>query len=71
MHIPTIQKMVTTAQSKAAAEAVKLEANALYQAGQFKQAYAKYSEAIALDDTNAALFANRAACSLQLNEYGC
>ena len=63
--------MATVAQPKAAADAIKAEANVLYQARQFQEAYAKYSEAIDLDDTNAIFFANRAACSLELNEYVC
>lgn len=61
--------MAPTEESKAAAEAVKAEANALFQGKNFREAYAKYSDAIALDDTNAVLFANRAACSLELQEY--
>ncbi len=54
--------------SKASAEALKQEANALYQGRKFKEAYTKYSEAIGFDDSNAILFANRAACSLEMQE---
>lgn len=63
--------MAPTEEAKRAAQAVKLEANGLFQAGKFKEAYIKYSEAIELDDTNAILFANRAACCLGLEEYVC
>lgn len=60
--------MASTEETKRAAEAMKAEANVLFQSRKFKEAHAKYSEAIALDDTNAVLFANRAACSLELQE---
>ncbi len=60
--------MATSEESKAAAQAVKTEANSLFQSRKFKEAHAKYGEAIALDDTNAVLFANRAACSLELQQ---
>ncbi|KAI0094489.1 hypothetical protein BDY19DRAFT_912986 [Irpex rosettiformis] len=59
----------TESESKAAAQAIKSEANVLFQSRKFKEAYDKYGEAIAFDDTNAILFANRAACSLELEEY--
>lgn len=53
---------------KARAEAFKAEGNALHLARKYKQAYAKYSEAIELDDKNAVLYANRAASSIELKE---
>lgn len=49
-------------------ELLKAEGNALHSEGQYKQAYQKYTEAIALDEDNAVLYANRAASSLALKE---
>ncbi|EMD42333.1 hypothetical protein CERSUDRAFT_90950 [Gelatoporia subvermispora B] len=48
--------------------ALKAEGNALYTAGNFQEAYSKYSEAIQLDGGNAVLYANRAAASMALKE---
>lgn len=61
--------MVPTEEAKMAAEVLKVEANALYGRREFKEALAKNSEAITLDDTSAILFANRAACSLEMQKY--
>ena len=60
--------MAATDETRKAAEALKAEANVLYASRKFKEAHAKYSEAIQLDDANAILFANRAACSLEMRE---
>ena len=54
--------------TKVRAEALKAEGNALHLARKYKQAYAKYSEAIEVDDKNAILYANRAASSLEMEE---
>ena len=51
-----------------AVESLKAEGNAFHTKGQYKQAYQKYTEAIALDGNNAVLYANRAASSLALKE---
>ena len=51
-----------------AVELLKAEGNALHTKGQYKQAYQKYTEAIALNGNNAVLYANRAASSLALKE---
>jgi hypothetical protein len=48
------------------AEQLKAEGNALYGSRKYKAAYAKYSEAIKTDPKNAILFANRAACSIEM-----
>ena len=50
------------------AATLKEEGNALFVEGKYAAAYDKYSEAIAQDDGNAILYANRAACSLRLNK---
>lgn len=47
----------------------KEEGNALYKAGSFLLACAKYSEAIALSEKNAVLFSNRAMCHLKLGRF--
>ena len=52
-------------QLKSRAEAIKEDGNALFTKGKYKAAYQKYPEAIELDGTNAILYANRAACSLE------
>jgi hypothetical protein len=54
--------------SAAAAVLLKEEGNKLFTAGRFAEAQEKYTEAIVHDDQNAALFANRAACALNLKE---
>ena len=50
------------------AENLKNEGNSLFQKGQFKAAYRKYTDAIKEDGKNAIYFANRAACSLSMKE---
>ncbi|KZT06215.1 uncharacterized protein LAESUDRAFT_184557 [Laetiporus sulphureus 93-53] len=50
---------------KAALE-LKAEGNALYAKQDYLAAYKKYSDATEIDDKNAVLYANRAACSLGL-----
>lgn len=45
------------------AERLKAEGNALFVKKDYKRAHLKYSEAIKVDDNNAILYANRAACS--------
>ncbi|KZT06256.1 TPR-like protein [Laetiporus sulphureus 93-53] len=45
---------------------LKAEGNALYIKQDYAAAYKKYSDAIAIDDKNAVLYANRAACSVGL-----
>jgi tetratricopeptide (TPR) repeat protein len=52
-----------------AAVLLKEEGNKLFTAGKFTEAREKYTEAISKDEQNAALFANRAACALNLKEY--
>lgn len=48
------------------ASKLKDEGNALFIQKRYAEAYAKYSEAIAKDGTNATYFANRAACSMSM-----
>lgn len=60
--------MSTQEEVRALSGAVKAEGNALHVARKYREAYAKYSEAIEADGHNAILFANRAACSLELRE---
>ncbi|KAG6911300.1 hypothetical protein DXG01_002139 [Tephrocybe rancida] len=55
--------------SNANAELLKAEGNALHQARKYKEAYAKYSEAIKQDPKNAVLWANRAASALSMKKY--
>ncbi|KII91505.1 hypothetical protein PLICRDRAFT_51648 [Plicaturopsis crispa FD-325 SS-3] len=45
---------------------LKAEGNVAFGARDFEEAHSKYTQAIALDDSNAVLFANRAACSLHM-----
>lgn len=54
--------------AKTRAEALKAEGNALYVSRKYKEAQAKYTEAIEVDGENAILYANRAAASLELQE---
>ncbi|KAK1230908.1 hypothetical protein PQX77_005986 [Marasmius sp. AFHP31] len=54
---------------RARAESLKDEGNKLFIAKKFDAAVKKYTEAIALDDQNPILFANRAACRLSLRRY--
>lgn len=57
---------LTDIKSKAAA--LREEGNALHRNRRYKEARAKYSEAIELDKENAVLFSNRAACNVALKE---
>ena len=52
------------------AEVLKAEGNALFLKNDFAAAYQKYSAAIKLDNKNAVLYCNRAACSFGLNRCG-
>jgi hypothetical protein len=47
---------------------LKEEGNRLFVAKKYSEALVKYSEAIALDGSNAVLYANRAACAFNLNK---
>ncbi|KAK7694234.1 hypothetical protein QCA50_001414 [Cerrena zonata] len=55
--------------TKSEAAKLKDEGNALFVKKKYREAHVKYSAAIAKDDQNAVYFANRAACSLNLNKY--
>lgn len=48
---------------------LKEEGNALFTKGEFQKASEKYTKAIELDCQNAVLYANRAACALNLKKY--
>ncbi|KAK7052880.1 hypothetical protein VNI00_004200 [Paramarasmius palmivorus] len=48
---------------------LKEEGNKLFANKDFKAAIAKYTEGITLDDKNAVLYANRAACKLSIKQY--
>jgi hypothetical protein len=50
---------------------LKDEGNKLFVAKKYGQASRKYSDAIAKDASNAVLYANRAACALNLQKYVC
>lgn len=56
-------------QSKAAQ--LKEEGNKFYTQKDYVQAYSKYSEAIAKDQDNAVLYANRAACCIAMKRCRC
>lgn len=58
----------TTMSEGSKAQQLKADGNKLFSQQDFKGAYAKYSEAIAEDGTNAVLYANRAACSIGLKK---
>ncbi|KAK7029548.1 hypothetical protein VNI00_014425 [Paramarasmius palmivorus] len=51
------------------AKKLKDEGNALFAKEDYKAAVQKYTQAIALDDKNAILYANRAACRLGMKRY--
>jgi hypothetical protein len=55
--------------SQAKAEEQKAEGNALFAKKKYALAYAKYSDAIAEDGSNAILYGNRAACSLSMRRW--
>ncbi|KAG1834673.1 hypothetical protein DFJ58DRAFT_719336 [Suillus subalutaceus] len=55
--------------SQPTATQLKDEGNELFRKQDYVGALAKYTEAIALDDKNAVLYANRAACNHGLNRY--
>lgn len=52
------------------AEALKTEANRLFQIGHYQEAADKYTDAIALNASVAAYFSNRAFAQLKLENYG-
>lgn len=54
--------------SQDVAEVLKSEGNALFAKKEWARASVKYTEAIAVNENNAVLWANRAACRLQLKE---
>jgi hypothetical protein len=54
--------------SESTAVQLKDEGNELFRRQDYVGALAKYTEAIALDDKNAVLYANRAACNHALNK---
>lgn len=49
-------------------QALKDEGNALFTHKQYGPASVKYSEALRIDDNNAVLYANRAACRLAVGQ---
>lgn len=55
--------------SEPTATQLKDEGNELFKKQDYMGAIIKYTEAIALDDKNAVLYANRAACNHALNKY--
>jgi tetratricopeptide (TPR) repeat protein len=60
---------MTTGESPSEAAArFKAEGNALFSSQKYDPARAKYTEAIELDPNNSILFANRAACHLNLKQ---
>ncbi len=67
LMIDDYEAMVSSSGSQRG-EFLKNEGNNLYQTGQYRAAYRKYTEAIKEDSNNAIYYANRAACSLGLKE---
>ncbi|KAI5449781.1 Small glutamine-rich tetratricopeptide repeat-containing protein 2 [Naganishia albida] len=59
-----------SAQDKTRAESLKAEGNALISQKQYSTAIEKYSEAIALDPSNAVYYSNRAAAWSAMGEHG-
>lgn len=55
--------------SEPTATQLKDKGNELFKKQDYVGAIIKYTEAIALDDKNAVLYANRAACHHALNKY--
>lgn len=55
--------------TQSAATKLKDEGNALFAKKDYQAALNKYSQAMQQDAENAILFANRAACALQLEKY--
>jgi len=55
--------------NKEAAAALKLEGNKLYKARNFDAALAKYSEAIATDETDMSFYTNRAAVHFEMKNF--
>ncbi|EGN98798.1 hypothetical protein SERLA73DRAFT_24460, partial [Serpula lacrymans var. lacrymans S7.3] len=51
------------------ASSLKDAGNALFVKKDYAAAYAKYTEAIAVDSENAVLYANRSACGLAMKRY--
>lgn len=58
------------AEEKNPAEQLKDEGNIFFGKAQYKEAIAKYSEAIVLDDTNAVYWCNRAFANLKSENFG-
>uniref|UniRef100_A0A7S3AE38 Uncharacterized protein n=1 Tax=Haptolina ericina TaxID=156174 RepID=A0A7S3AE38_9EUKA len=54
---------------EARVEFKKKEGNAAFKGGEYQQAAVFYTEALALDDSQHALYSNRAACFLKLGRY--
>ena len=67
---PTSLLSTTTMAGSSQAEVLKAEGNALFVQNDFSGAYKKYTAAIKLDNQNAILYCNRAACSFGLNRWG-
>ncbi|KAH7907788.1 hypothetical protein BJ138DRAFT_1182187 [Hygrophoropsis aurantiaca] len=61
--------MADNQNNAAQAEHLKAEGNTLHQQGKYKQAYAKYTEAIKLNGNNAIFYANRAASALFMQSF--
>lgn len=61
---------MSVADRKAAALKLKEEGNKLFVAADYEQAKQRYGEAIALDPSVPALWSNRAACELKLEQHG-
>lgn len=55
---------------KAKAQTHKAEGNSLFIAAKYDEAKAKYGEAIAYDQSVPALWSNKAACELKLEQHG-
>lgn len=55
--------------NQALSATLKEEGNALFIRKEYQAAHAKYSQALDLDNSNAVLYANRAACSQHLRKY--
>ncbi|WFD30500.1 protein-serine/threonine phosphatase [Malassezia sp. CBS 17886] len=67
---PPAQGDAPTAEATGRAIGMKDAGNKLFVKGDYTQAKAQYSEAIALDSKSAVLWSNRAACELKLEQHG-
>lgn len=66
---PVKSEKVVDPETKAKADAAKVEGNRAMSARNFEEAIAKYTEAIGIDDTNVVYYSNRAAAYSSANQH--